>query len=83
MNKQLYLLSVVRYAFQLFPYNLATGTKKTSQVILNIYLVFWQLNNLELAVNLAKRGNLPGAEELVCICLIFILKFSDYHCFET
>ncbi|KAH0933989.1 hypothetical protein HID58_011106 [Brassica napus] len=25
-----------------------------------------QLNNLELAVNLAKRGNLPGAEELVC-----------------
>ncbi|GAU27686.1 hypothetical protein TSUD_126320 [Trifolium subterraneum] len=24
-----------------------------------------QLNNLELAVNLAKRGNLPGAEELV------------------
>ena len=25
----------------------------------------WQLNNLELAVNLAKRGNLPGAENLV------------------
>ncbi|MCI37002.1 clathrin heavy chain 1-like, partial [Trifolium medium] len=24
-----------------------------------------QSNNLELAVNLAKRGNLPGAEELV------------------
>ena len=24
-----------------------------------------QLNNLELAVNLAKRGNLPGAENLV------------------
>lgn len=26
---------------------------------------FLQLNNLELAVNLAKRGNLPGAEQLV------------------
>lgn len=25
-----------------------------------------QLNNLELAVNLARRGNLPGAEGLVC-----------------
>ncbi|KAJ7543091.1 hypothetical protein O6H91_09G024400 [Diphasiastrum complanatum] len=25
----------------------------------------WQLNNLELAVNLAKRANLPGAENLV------------------
>jgi hypothetical protein len=25
-----------------------------------------QLNNLELAVNLAKRANLPGAENLVC-----------------
>lgn len=30
-----------------------------------ISLVFKQLNNLELAVNLAKRGNLPGAENLV------------------
>ena len=30
-----------------------------------------QLNNLELAVNLAKRGNLPGAEDLVCIKLSF------------
>lgn len=29
-----------------------------------------QLNNLELAVNLARRGNLPGAEGLVCLyCL--------------
>ena len=27
--------------------------------------IFLQLNNLELAVNLAKRGNLPGAEQLV------------------
>ena len=25
----------------------------------------WQLNNLELAVALAKRGNLPGGENLV------------------
>lgn len=35
-----------------------------------------QLNNLELAVNLAKRGNLPGAENLVSgnlvsLCAIF------------
>lgn len=29
------------------------------------YHLFLQLNNLELAVNLAKRGNLPGAENLV------------------
>ena len=33
--------------------------------ILYHFLVVWQLNNLELAVNLAKRGNLPGAENLV------------------
>jgi hypothetical protein len=32
---------------------------------LNTFLGILQLNNLELAVNLAKRGNLPGAEELV------------------
>jgi hypothetical protein len=30
-----------------------------------------QLNNLELAVNLAKRANLPGAENLVS-SIIFI-----------
>ncbi|KAF4365735.1 hypothetical protein G4B88_009458 [Cannabis sativa] len=30
-----------------------------------VSFVSGQLNNLELAVNLAKRGNLPGAEELV------------------
>ena len=30
-----------------------------------MFLKLLQLNNLELAVNLAKRGNLPGAEELV------------------
>lgn len=29
------------------------------------FAVLFQLNNLELAVNLAKRGNLPGAENLV------------------
>ncbi|KAK7259729.1 hypothetical protein RIF29_25342 [Crotalaria pallida] len=33
------------------------------QTIVNF--VSGQLNNLELAVNLAKRGNLPGAEQLV------------------
>lgn len=31
----------------------------------NVFWLFLQLNNLELAVNLAKRGNLPGAEQLV------------------
>lgn len=74
MNKQLYLLLVVRYECQNFPYNLATGAKKTLQVILGVYLVFLQLNNLELAVNLAKRGNLPGAEELVCMWRIRCLQ---------
>jgi clathrin heavy chain len=34
-----------------------------------------QLRNLELAVNLAKRGNLPGAEKLVCQ---FVVKISTY-----
>lgn len=39
--------------------------------ILNTFLGIMQLNNLELAVNLAKRGNLPGAEELVTCLLYF------------
>lgn len=34
-----------------------------------------QLNNLELAVNIAKRGNLPGAENLV----IIISKLYFFH----
>lgn len=40
-----------------------------------------QLNNLELAVNLAKRGNLPGAENLVSVNSIEILigKY-EYDC---
>ena len=33
--------------------------------ILHHFLVVCQLNNLELVVNLAKRGNLLGAENLV------------------
>lgn len=33
--------------------------------------ILLQLNNLELAVNLAKRGNLPGAENLVSGNLVF------------
>jgi len=32
-----------------------------------LFFVIWQLKNLELAVNLAKRGNLPGADELVSL----------------
>lgn len=36
-------------------------------------LRFLQLNNLELAVNLAKRGNLPGAENLVKSLVFFVV----------
>jgi hypothetical protein len=32
------------------------------------------LNNLELAVNLAKRGNLPGAENLVSHMFLILRK---------
>jgi hypothetical protein len=36
-----------------------------------------QLNNLELAVSLAKRGNLPGAEKLVCqFCVDNLVMFA-------
>lgn len=34
-------------------------------LLIDFIWLFIQLNNLELAVNLAKRGNLPGAENLV------------------
>lgn len=37
-----------------------------------------QLNNLELAVNLAKRGNLPGAENLVTGCWFWLLIHTDF-----
>ena len=45
------------------------------------FFLLSQLNNLELAVNLAKRGNLPGAEKLVCqfsyqTCYLVIGVFS-------
>jgi len=43
-----------------------------------IFLVVWQLNNLELAVNLVKRGNLPGAENLVnTLFSVNLLIFSS------
>lgn len=38
-----------------------------------------QLNNLELAVNLAKRGNLPGAENLVNLTIILISYIKNHH----
>ncbi|KAG6533335.1 hypothetical protein ZIOFF_007202 [Zingiber officinale] len=38
-----------------------------------------QLNNLELAVNLAKRGNLPGAENLPS----FMILLSTLSCFQV
>jgi len=56
-----------------------------------------QLNNLELAVNLAKRANLPGAENLVSsttsmidmdasstfLAVIYALFFYDLYQFYT
>ena len=63
MNKQLCHLSVARYVD-----NLAFSSRfyeKITIVFTNIIWLFLQLNNLELAVNLAKWGNLPGAEQLV------------------
>ena len=39
------------------------------------FCCLWQLNNLELAVNLAKRGNLPGAENLVSL----LYKHSSFE----
>ncbi|KAH9289535.1 hypothetical protein KI387_033652, partial [Taxus chinensis] len=36
------------------------------------------LNNLELAVNLAKRGNLPGAENLVVQCFQELFSQMKY-----
>jgi hypothetical protein len=53
--------------------------------------VVWQLNNLELAVNLAKRGNLPGAENLVrvqthtcvCVCVCVCVHLLTLLIFEV
>lgn len=45
---------------------LAAGPKEMMFLKL-LFFVIWQLKNLELAVNLAKRGNLPGADELVSL----------------
>jgi len=46
-----------------------------------------QLNNLELAVNLAKRANLPGAENLVSsvtkmtyVDTVMLVTFFDTSC---
>lgn len=45
---------------------------------MNIVESLIQLNNLELAVSLAKRGNLPGAEQLVS--LILVVKLWRIQC---
>lgn len=50
-----------------------------SYYVYKLYLLVLQLNNLELAVNLAKRGNLPGAEQLVSLLLFYILILIDYQ----
>lgn len=46
--------------------------RKERRIVTNLFWLLSQLNNLELAVNLAKRGNLPGAEKLVCWYLVNI-----------
>lgn len=49
----------------------------SSMLCLRCFFCFnLQLNNLELAVNLAKRGNLPGAENLVRYSLLFNVKLE-------
>lgn len=61
----------------LFKFSVCLYTVATI-LYLKCNLVIFQLNNLELAVNLAKRGNLPGAEELVCRHLSFYLLMQFY-----
>lgn len=46
--------------------------RKEIRTVTNFCWLLSQLNNLELAVSLAKRGNLPGAEKLVGQFLIKI-----------
>jgi dihydrodipicolinate synthase/N-acetylneuraminate lyase len=57
------LLSVVKYEHQ----HLRTSFLFVMHMLDNSFNTVFgiQLNNLELAVNLAKRANLPGAENLV------------------
>ena len=68
MNKQLCLLLVVRYAFESIN---TFGYWKREKILVNLLFGDLQLNNLGLAVSLARRGNLPGAEDLVRIAVIF------------
>jgi hypothetical protein len=60
MMQPLCLLSAVKYV--LLPLNYLAYV--LAIIVFNTFC-FMQLNNLELAVNLAKRANLPGAENLV------------------
>lgn len=63
MMQLLCLLSVVKYEHQ----HLWTSFLFLMHMLENSFNTVFgiQLNNLELAVNLAKRANLPGAENLV------------------
>ncbi|XWS29035.1 hypothetical protein CRYUN_Cryun25bG0122100 [Craigia yunnanensis] len=67
MKLQLYHLLVVRYENHIFVAMRMFFFLVTCELLCGSVLLFGvlQLNNLELAVNLAKRGNLPGAENLV------------------
>ena len=55
--------------FVFFPSCLTIGE---NNFVFKILFGVLQLNNLELAVNLAKRGNLPGAENLVNLSVVLI-----------
>lgn len=50
---------------------LATGKEK--KILVKLLFGDLQLNNLGLAVSLARRGNLPGAEDLVRLQLIYYI----------
>ena len=64
MMQLLCLLSAVKYDVLHFINFFADAYTRYSFQLSNTFLCL-QLNNLELAVNLAKRANLPGAENLV------------------
>lgn len=68
MKQQWCLLSVAKYVDKLafFFFFMPLVLDILFLHILSVYHLP-QLNNLELAVNLAKRGNLPGAENLVSL----------------
>ncbi len=74
MMQPLCLLSAVKYV--LLPLNYLAYV--LAIIVFNTFC-FMQLNNLELAVNLAKRANLPGAENLVSSITSMLLLWCCYN----